>query len=180
MGRSLWREDGSVVYNCCWPSPAQLFSSPSPLGLATIFYCLRFEIYFSSPPTTRRATVEVFDPASIRGWISLSQSQSQSQSQSYVTTDDQSASLSWKKEPMWGLIPDLYYCQIVAALLMCGALSDERTGPSFARVKVSSNKSVVSMCNLHFTCYWMYVYTTNARPLSVQQLSSKLWTLFRL
>jgi hypothetical protein len=23
MGRSLWREDGSVVYNCCWPSPGQ-------------------------------------------------------------------------------------------------------------------------------------------------------------
>jgi hypothetical protein len=28
---SLWREDGSVVYNCCLPSPAQSFS------------CLRFE-----------------------------------------------------------------------------------------------------------------------------------------
>jgi hypothetical protein len=40
---SLWREDGSVVYNCCWPSPEQLFSGPSPLGLATIFYCLRLE-----------------------------------------------------------------------------------------------------------------------------------------
>jgi hypothetical protein len=40
---SLWREDGSVVYNCCWRSPAQLFSGPSPVGLATIFYCLRFE-----------------------------------------------------------------------------------------------------------------------------------------
>jgi hypothetical protein len=22
MGRSLWREDGSVFYICCWPSPA--------------------------------------------------------------------------------------------------------------------------------------------------------------
>jgi hypothetical protein len=28
---------------CCWPSPAQSFSSPSPLNLATIFYCLSFE-----------------------------------------------------------------------------------------------------------------------------------------
>jgi hypothetical protein len=43
VGRYLWREDGSVVYNCCWPSPAQSFSSPSPTGLATMFYCLRFE-----------------------------------------------------------------------------------------------------------------------------------------
>jgi hypothetical protein len=36
VGRSLWQEDGSVVYNCCWPSPAQSFLGPSPVGLATI------------------------------------------------------------------------------------------------------------------------------------------------
>jgi hypothetical protein len=28
---------------CCWSSPAQSFSGPSPLDLATIFYCLSFE-----------------------------------------------------------------------------------------------------------------------------------------
>jgi hypothetical protein len=28
---------------CCWPLPAQTFSGPSALGLATIFYCHRFE-----------------------------------------------------------------------------------------------------------------------------------------
>jgi hypothetical protein len=44
VGRSLWREDWSVVYNSCWPSPAQSLSGPSPVGLLTIFYCLRFEI----------------------------------------------------------------------------------------------------------------------------------------
>jgi hypothetical protein len=66
-------------------------------------------------------------------------------SQSFVTTDGQSAN--------WGLRPDLYYCQTVADLLMWGALSDERTGLSCARVTVSSNKSLVSMYNLHFTCY---------------------------
>jgi hypothetical protein len=43
LGRPLWREDGSVVYNCCWPSPAQSFSGPIPVGLVTVFYCLRFE-----------------------------------------------------------------------------------------------------------------------------------------
>jgi hypothetical protein len=32
---------GSVVYNCCWPSPAQSFSGPSPVRPATIFYCLK-------------------------------------------------------------------------------------------------------------------------------------------
>jgi hypothetical protein len=30
----------------CWPLPAQSFSGPSPLVLATIFYCLRFETSF--------------------------------------------------------------------------------------------------------------------------------------
>jgi hypothetical protein len=43
VGRPLWREDGSVVYNRCWFSPAQSLSVPGPAGLMTIFYCLRFE-----------------------------------------------------------------------------------------------------------------------------------------
>jgi hypothetical protein len=41
--RPLWREDGSVIYICCWPLPAQSFLGPSPLELETIFYCLRLE-----------------------------------------------------------------------------------------------------------------------------------------
>jgi hypothetical protein len=43
VGRPLWQEDGSVFCICCLPLPAQSFLGPSPLGLATIFYCLRFE-----------------------------------------------------------------------------------------------------------------------------------------
>jgi hypothetical protein len=43
VGRPLWREDGSVFCMCRWPLPAQSFSGPSPLGLAPVFYCLRFE-----------------------------------------------------------------------------------------------------------------------------------------
>jgi hypothetical protein len=66
VGRSLWREVGSVVYIRYWSSTAQSFSGTSPLGLVTIFYCLRFEIFLSSPPTTRRVTVQVFNPASTR------------------------------------------------------------------------------------------------------------------
>jgi hypothetical protein len=46
-----------------------------------------------------------------------------SQSQSYITTDGQSASLSWNKAPIWGLRPDFCYCQTVAGLFMWGALS---------------------------------------------------------
>jgi hypothetical protein len=58
----------------------------------------------------------------------------QSQSQSYITTDSQSASLFWNKAPIWGLRPDLYYCQTVAGLFIWEALSDERTGLSFTFV----------------------------------------------
>jgi hypothetical protein len=43
VGSSLWRENGSVVYNCSWPLTAQIFSGPTPMGLVTIIYCLRFE-----------------------------------------------------------------------------------------------------------------------------------------
>jgi hypothetical protein len=40
VGRPLWREDGSLFCMCRWPLPAQSFSGP---GLATVFYCFRFE-----------------------------------------------------------------------------------------------------------------------------------------
>jgi hypothetical protein len=43
--RPLWREDGSVVYNCYWSSPAQSFSGSSSAGFMIIFYCLRFETF---------------------------------------------------------------------------------------------------------------------------------------
>jgi hypothetical protein len=67
---------------------------------------------------------------------------------SYVTTDGQSASLSWNNAPIWGLRPGFCYCQTAAGLLMWAAFSDGRTGLSFARVTVSSNMSVVSTYNL--------------------------------
>jgi hypothetical protein len=46
-----------------------------------------------------------------------------SESESYVTNDGQSASLFWNKAPTRGLRPDYYHCQMVAGLLMWGALS---------------------------------------------------------
>jgi hypothetical protein len=63
--------------------------------------------------------------------VRLNWTRSQSQSQSYVTSDGQSASLSWNKARVRGLRPDFYCCQTVACLLMWSALSDERTGLSF-------------------------------------------------
>jgi hypothetical protein len=64
--RSLRREDGSVVYNCSWPSLAQSFSGPSPY-----FTVSDSRLPFSSPPRTRRVTVEVFYYASTRDWTEL-------------------------------------------------------------------------------------------------------------
>jgi hypothetical protein len=84
-----------------------------PLRLATIFYCLRFET------------------------LSLSISGSGLSLESYVTTDGQSASLSWYKAPIRGLRPDFYFrteyriCLTVTFLIPWGALSDETTGLSF-------------------------------------------------
>jgi hypothetical protein len=87
MEHRLWREDESVVYNSCWPSPEQPFSYLSPSALVTTSavsdsrlrqlwrprprippgigwpgYTPRHWVSFSSPPTTRRTTVEVFNP----------------------------------------------------------------------------------------------------------------------
>jgi hypothetical protein len=87
------------------------------------------------------------------------------ESESYITTDRQSASLSWNKTPIWGLRPDFYYCHTVTGLLMWGALSDERTGLSFTtaagprqcsyfRVRVPLNSwpyFTVSDSRLHFS-----------------------------
>jgi hypothetical protein len=48
----------SVVYSCCWASPAQSFSGPNPAGLMTIFYCLKFE----TSPTWRASFLYLFLP----------------------------------------------------------------------------------------------------------------------
>jgi hypothetical protein len=57
--------------------------------------------------------------------------------ESDVTTDGQSASLSWYKAPIWGLRPDFYFHTeygirlTVTFLIPWGTLSDERTGLAF-------------------------------------------------
>jgi hypothetical protein len=93
MQHPLWREHGSTVYKCCQSSPAQSISGQSPMGFVSTFYHFRFKtpptlrarspylyppgigwpgytlrhwVPFSSPPTTCRAMVEVFVPASTR------------------------------------------------------------------------------------------------------------------
>jgi hypothetical protein len=49
VGHPLWWEDRSVLYNCCWSSPALSFLGPSPAVLMAIFYSLILE----TPPSWR-------------------------------------------------------------------------------------------------------------------------------
>jgi hypothetical protein len=59
VGRFLWREDRSVIYNCCWPSPVQSLSGPSPVGLmASNFFQLNTWHY------SRYVTSSL-----MRGWV---------------------------------------------------------------------------------------------------------------
>jgi hypothetical protein len=85
-----------IIYNCCWPSPGQSFWGLSPVGLATIFYCLRFETSLLSPPTTRRATVVVFDPTSTREIVRV---KFKFKVQNHIATDGRSNSMSWCRTP---------------------------------------------------------------------------------
>jgi hypothetical protein len=68
---TVWREDRSVVYNCCWSSPAQSFSGPSLGWLVTIFYCLRFDTSVFVASYDSLDVGGVFDPASTQEWLFL-------------------------------------------------------------------------------------------------------------
>jgi hypothetical protein len=68
-------------------SPAQLFLGPSPAGLMTTLYCLRFD----TPPTWRTRSLYFYPPGT--EWPGYSQSQS------HIATDSQSVSLSWCRTP---------------------------------------------------------------------------------
>jgi hypothetical protein len=70
---------------------------------------------------------------------------------SYVTTDGQSASLSWCQAPIWGLRPDFYYRQTVAGFLTWGALPDARTGLPFSIA--ASLRQCMNLSSLHGTLY---------------------------
>jgi hypothetical protein len=52
----LLQEARSVIYDCCWLLSVQSFSDPSPKGLMTIFYPLRFE----TPPTWMARSLNIY------------------------------------------------------------------------------------------------------------------------
>jgi hypothetical protein len=59
VGHPLWREVGSVFCMCCGPLPAQFSRVQFPWDLRPHFTVSDLRLPFSSPPTTRRVTVEV-------------------------------------------------------------------------------------------------------------------------
>jgi hypothetical protein len=134
----------------------------------TTFYCLRFEtpparrarsLYLYPPGTGRLGYIPrnwvrfrrllrlaglrwKYSNPPPRGRLFVNALLSlESVSESYVTTDGQSASLSWNKVPIWGLRSDFYYCQTVAGLLIWTAFSNERTGLSFTTAAGSRQHS---------------------------------------
>jgi hypothetical protein len=64
--RPLWRKDGSVFCIRCWSSPGSLSRVLLPWDSWQYFTVSNLRLPFSSPLTTRRVKVEVFDPASTR------------------------------------------------------------------------------------------------------------------
>jgi hypothetical protein len=77
---SVTVSNGSSV-NLCYPLPREsLFTEPLPSKWTS---ASRFQAVFT-------------------------EALSSNESESYVTTDSQSANLSWNEAPIWGLCPDIY------------------------------------------------------------------------
>jgi hypothetical protein len=99
-----------------------------PLGNTYLINCLRFETSHF---------VASYDSQGHDGGIRpcLHTGKPLAESESYVTTDGQSASLSWYKTPIRGLRPDFFFPfgirLTVTFFIPWDALSDERTGLSF-------------------------------------------------
>jgi hypothetical protein len=119
-----------------WLDLLALLYSYNQLWQLTVSDCLPLAPHLAVPRATSspvwRMTNEEF---LLTLWIALIDvcltKESWSRVESYVTTDGQSANVSWNEAPIWGLRSDFCYCQTVAGLLMWGTLSDERTGLSF-------------------------------------------------
>jgi hypothetical protein len=86
---------GWVFYICCWPLPPKWFSGPSPLGLATIFYCLTFEtsLFVASYDSQGhsagiRPRLHTGPLSDVNSWLAALPSPSPS----HIATDDQSVS----------------------------------------------------------------------------------------
>jgi hypothetical protein len=157
VGRSLWRENGSAVYNCFCSSPAQLFLGPSPAGLVTIFYCLGIE----TPWTWRARFLYLYPPGT--GWPSYTPRHwipfrrllrlagprwrySNPPSHLWLRVFKSKSHCDWRSvsQPHLGLMT-IYLLLFDGHGLVFVPLFYERTGLSFVRVIVCSNKPLAIM-----------------------------------
>jgi hypothetical protein len=97
---------------------------------------------FSSPPTTRRATVEIFNPASTREWSLFL---------CYDRRFSRPVCLGIKHPS--GSYDQIFITVTQLKACWCGALSLTRGRVCPLPDSVSSNTSLVSMYNLHVTSY---------------------------
>jgi hypothetical protein len=71
VGRSLWRGDGSIGYNCCWSLPEHSFSGPHPVGLMTIFETSLFVASYDSQLRWRYSTQPPHGILTLLNWTPL-------------------------------------------------------------------------------------------------------------
>jgi hypothetical protein len=87
-------------------------------------------------------------------------------------------SQSWRRAPIRGSGPGIYYCLTVTFLLLWCALSDERTGLPFVRVIVCVSKPFATILVLRIFTFYMLnmlinVYKIYTGPLSAQARYSR-------
>jgi hypothetical protein len=180
--RLFWREDGSLVYSRCSSTPAQLFSVPSPAGLMTIFYCLKFET-----PQPEGSDRRIFIPqekgaplypralgsllvisydsqgygGSIRNRLHTGLTQPR-QSHSYFTTGNlPPISSSWRQAP-WDSRPEILFQLNPSGQSLCDIPSDEMRLSLMNMLGFPSSVRVA-----HIACYWK-LFLVHIQVLSVQ------------
>jgi hypothetical protein len=135
---------------------SQARDSPNLEGQVPVFIPSRYRMARLYPQALGSLFVSFYDSQGYGGGIRTrlhTRSPAWTRNQSYVTTDGQSANLSWNKAPIWGLRPDLYYCQTVAGL-WCGARSLTRGRVCCLPESQSAVVSLLSVCTIYIiTCY---------------------------
>jgi hypothetical protein len=118
------------LLNVCWPSPAKWFLVPSSKGLMAIILLYDGSVSFQT----------ILHKYRLR------------QRQTYVTTDGQSASLSWCQAPPEAQDQIVITVRQLRGLLMWGTLSDERTSLLFTTAAGPRQRSHSQVLMLIFYC----------------------------
>jgi hypothetical protein len=97
------------------------------------------------------------------------------ESEFYITTDDQSTSLSWNEAPNWALKSDLYYCQTVVGLLMWGSLSLTRGRVYGLQLLLEIDSAVILGSKSHGTRDHILLSQTRDFPFRCLLRLARIW-----